>query len=66
MMPVMDGFGFLAVMRARPEWQHIPVVIVTAKDLTGEYRKRLNGMVEEVLEKTPTHVKTCWNLRVGL
>jgi CheY-like chemotaxis protein len=53
-------------MRARPEWQHIPVVIVTAKDLTGEYRKRLNGMVEEVLEKTPTHVKTCWNLRVGL
>jgi signal transduction histidine kinase/DNA-binding response OmpR family regulator len=22
MMPVMDGFGFLAALRARPEWQH--------------------------------------------
>ena len=51
MMPVMDGFGFLAAMRARPEWQHIPVIVVTAKDLTGEDRARLNGMVEDVLEK---------------
>jgi signal transduction histidine kinase/CheY-like chemotaxis protein len=51
MMPVMDGFGFLAALRARPEWQQIPVVVVTAKDLTGDDRDRLNGMVEEVLEK---------------
>ena len=51
MMPVMDGFGFLAAMRARPEWRHIPVIVVTAKDLTGEDRARLNGMVEDVLEK---------------
>ncbi len=51
MMPVMDGFGFLAAMRARSEWQHIPVIVITAKDLTGEDRQRLNGMVEEVLEK---------------
>ena len=51
MMPVMDGFGFLAALRARPEWQHIPVVVVTAKDLTEDDRERLNGMVEEVLEK---------------
>jgi CheY-like chemotaxis protein len=52
MMPVMDGFGFLSEMRARPEWQHIPVIVVTAKELTGEDRERLNGMVEEVLEKS--------------
>jgi signal transduction histidine kinase/CheY-like chemotaxis protein len=51
MMPVMDGFGFLAIMRARPEWRHIPVIVITAKDLTGEDRDRLTGMVEEVLEK---------------
>ena len=51
MMPVMDGFAFLAALRARPEWQHIPVVVVTAKDLTEDDRERLNGMVEEVLEK---------------
>jgi CheY-like chemotaxis protein/anti-sigma regulatory factor (Ser/Thr protein kinase) len=51
MMPVMDGFGFLASLRVRPEWQQIPVIVVTAKDLTADDRDRLNGMVEEVLEK---------------
>ena len=39
-------------MRARPEWQHIPVIVITAKELTGEDRDRLNGMVDEVLEKS--------------
>jgi CheY-like chemotaxis protein len=51
MMPVMDGFGFLAEMRTNPEWQQIPVIVVTAKDLTAEDRARLSGCVEEVLEK---------------
>lgn len=51
MMPVMDGFGFLAEMRTRQEWQHIPVIVITAKDLTREERSRLSGCVEEVLEK---------------
>jgi signal transduction histidine kinase/DNA-binding response OmpR family regulator len=51
MMPVMDGFGFLAALRSKPQWQHIPVIVVTAKDLTEDDRNRLNGMVEDVLEK---------------
>jgi hypothetical protein len=51
MMPVMDGFGFLAEMRAMPEWQHIPVIVVTAKDLSRADRARLSGCVKEVLEK---------------
>ena len=51
MMPVMDGFGFLAALRAQSEWQHIPVIVVTAKDLTEDDRNRLNGMVEDVLAK---------------
>ena len=51
MMPVMDGFGFLAELRERPEWQQIPVIVITAKDLTGDDRDRLAGRVEEVLEK---------------
>ena len=51
MMPVMDGFNFLAELRARPEWQHIPVIVITAKDLTADDRDRLAGKVEDVLEK---------------
>ena len=51
MMPVMDGFDFLTELRARPEWQHIPVIVLTAKDLTADDRDRLAGKVEDVLEK---------------
>ena len=51
MMPVMDGFDFLTELRARPEWQHIPVIVITAKDLTADDRDRLAGKVEDVLEK---------------
>ncbi|HHH45307.1 MAG TPA: response regulator [Gammaproteobacteria bacterium] len=51
MMPVMDGFDFLLAMRAKPEWRHIPVVVVTAKDLSEEERGQLAGLVEHVVEK---------------
>jgi CheY-like chemotaxis protein/anti-sigma regulatory factor (Ser/Thr protein kinase) len=51
MMPEMDGFEFLVEMRSRAEWQDIPVLVVTAKDLTAEERSRLNGDVERVLQK---------------
>jgi PAS domain S-box-containing protein len=52
MMPVMDGFDFLTAMRAQPEWQHIPVIVITARDLTEADRDRLAGRVEAVLEKS--------------
>ncbi len=51
MMPVMDGFDFLLEMRARPEWETIPVVVVTAKNLTDAERNLLSGKVAQVLEK---------------
>ena len=46
MMPEMDGFEFLEKLRGRPDWRDIPVVVITAKDLTDEDRNRLNGGVE--------------------
>ncbi|MGH8634008.1 MAG: response regulator, partial [Burkholderiales bacterium] len=51
MMPEMDGFEFLEALRHRAEWRDIPVVVVTAKDLTEEDHRRLNGEVERVLQK---------------
>ncbi len=51
MMPEMDGFEFLEELRHRAEWRNIPVVVVTAKDLTEEDHRRLNGKVESVLQK---------------
>jgi CheY-like chemotaxis protein len=51
MMPEMDGFQFLEALRAQAAWRSIPVVVVTAKDLTVEDRVRLTGHVEAVLHK---------------
>src|SRR5262249_26225109 len=52
MMPKMDGFEFLDELRGRAEWQDIPVVIITAKDLTDADRDRLNGGVERIIQKS--------------
>jgi len=51
MMPVMDGFEFLLEMRAHTEWQNIPVIVLTAKDLTEEDHRMLSGRVEQIVEK---------------
>jgi CheY-like chemotaxis protein len=51
MMPEMDGFQFIASLREREQWRSIPVVVVTAKELSAEERGRLNGYVEQILQK---------------
>jgi signal transduction histidine kinase/DNA-binding response OmpR family regulator len=51
MMPEMDGFEFLHELRAQREWRNIPVVVVTAMDLQPQDRERLNGSVQQVLQK---------------
>jgi CheY-like chemotaxis protein len=51
MMPELDGFGFLRELRARPDWRDIPVVVLTAKDVTADDRRRLGGKADRVLQK---------------
>jgi GAF domain-containing protein/DNA-binding response OmpR family regulator/HAMP domain-containing protein len=51
MMPEMDGFQFVDQLRKNIQWRDIPIIIVTAKDLTEQDRQRLNGYVEGVLQK---------------
>jgi CheY-like chemotaxis protein len=47
----MDGFEFADRMRRHPEWRSIPIVVLTAHDLSGEERRRLSGYVEAILQK---------------
>jgi len=56
LMPEMDGFDFLVEMRQRPEWRDIPVLVLTAKDLSAEDHKRLNGYVEQVMRKSASEL----------
>lgn len=51
MMPEMDGFEFIQQLRRRDEWKLIPIIVVTAKDLTLEERGVLNGHVSRILQK---------------
>jgi signal transduction histidine kinase/DNA-binding response OmpR family regulator len=51
MMPVMDGFEFLWAFRYRDDCRSVPVIVVTAKDLSEEERHQLDGTVERIVEK---------------
>jgi signal transduction histidine kinase/DNA-binding response OmpR family regulator len=51
MMPEMDGFEFAAELHRHAEWRSIPIVVLTAKDLTAEELLRLNGNVHTILDK---------------
>ncbi len=54
MMPELDGFAVLERIRSNPVTEDLPVIIVTAKDLTEEDRTRLSGNVSSVLQKSAT------------
>jgi adenylate cyclase len=48
LMPEMDGFEFIEALRAEPAWRSIPLVVVTAKDLSEHDRLRLSGRDENI------------------
>ncbi len=51
MMPEMNGFDFLDALRGNPQWRGIPVLVLTAMELSIEDRRRLSGEVERILQK---------------
>jgi PAS domain S-box-containing protein len=55
-MPVMDGFTFLHALREQPGCADVPVVVLTARDLTNEERRRLSG-ANQVLNKGDTSLR---------
>ncbi len=56
MMPVMDGFEFLRELRNRDDGRAVPVVVVTAKELSPEERNLLRACVEKIVQTgTVTH-----------
>jgi CheY-like chemotaxis protein len=52
MMPEMDGFDLVDALRRDATTQATPIVVVTAKDITDTDRQRLNGSVNQVLQKS--------------
>jgi CheY-like chemotaxis protein len=52
MMPEMDGFEFLDKFNSHADWRHIPVVVITAKQLTAAERGLLSGQARGVIKKS--------------
>jgi CheY-like chemotaxis protein len=50
-MPEMDGFEFVDRLRSNELTQSIPVLVVTARDITPQDRQRLSGSVQNILQK---------------
>lgn len=51
MMPEVDGFGVLDALQADPETAQIPVIVVTAKELTSAEKQRLTGHIQSLMQK---------------
>ena len=47
----MDGFEFIKRLHQNKTWASIPMVVLTAKDLTAEEHMWLNNNVDKVLQK---------------
>ncbi|HEX9106209.1 MAG TPA: response regulator, partial [Longimicrobiales bacterium] len=51
MMPDMNGFDVVTALVAHPDTAHIPLLVVTSKEITAEDRARLNGFVSAIVQK---------------
>ena len=51
MMPRLDGFGVIEQLRANPVTQDLPVIVISAKELTDEEAKKLKESVAFVMKK---------------
>ncbi|TDI47421.1 MAG: response regulator [Acidobacteria bacterium] len=55
MIPEMDGFAFIEELQSNDDWSRIPVVVLTAKDVTPEEQARLQGSTTILLKKGQSH-----------
>ena len=53
MMPGMDGFEVLDRVRAIERLRELPVLIITAKDISLDDLRRLNGQIAAIINKGP-------------
>jgi CheY-like chemotaxis protein len=51
MMPQMDGFAFTQEFRKVEAYRNIPIIVLTAKELTADDHRKLSGQVESILQK---------------
>ncbi len=51
MMPELDGFAVVEAMKVDATLKDIPIIVITAKELTGDEKERLDGQIKALLQK---------------
>lgn len=51
MMPDIDGFSVINALKSDPKTADIPIIVLTAKELTVQERERLSGQIDSLLQK---------------
>src|SRR5690606_17915315 len=51
MMPRVDGFAVIDAVKSNPEYNQIPVIVLTAKELSANEKQRLTGQIDSLLHK---------------
>lgn len=51
LMPVMDGFNFLKIIKSEELFADIPIIVITSKDLTADDYSFLTANVDRVIQK---------------
>jgi len=57
MMPCLTGVEFLTIVRGRPEFDHIPVVVCTALAETNEIKGKIGNHIQGYVVKPIKRVK---------
>jgi threonine synthase len=51
MLPELDGFSVMDELQKKPETAEIPIIVVTAKELTQNEKLRLQGHIQKLMQK---------------
>lgn len=51
MMPEMDGFEVIKRVRENPDWETIPIVVITAMELSALESRQVSGQVKNIFQK---------------
>ena len=57
MMPVLDGYETMAIIKGRDNWKSIPIIAVTAKAMKGDKEKCLEAGAWDYVSK-PINMST--------
>ena len=51
MMPDIDGFSVMDALQEKEDTKDIPIIVVTAKELTAAEKNRLKGHIQTLMQK---------------